>query len=237
MLTNCTLNYAGVTGQQVSTANVSFITADPIYKNRTLFQISYGGVTGVYNSSPTSIVNNGNLTCQLSINNGPFTTQVSAVLVSGSAIFKCDFTNVNLTANSQVILKLNNVVNPPFTTNYLSGNFQVDTSDGFKYYDTVSACTLNPVTADTYSAVLDSSLYIVNSIYSNPTITTSSSITKSFLQHDEIHLIHTGIELPVVGQYIMLVRPISQNKLQYNYVSGTSSTDIVVKNSNAIANS
>lgn len=168
----------------MSTANVSFITADPILKNRTLFQISYGGVTGVYNSSPISIVNNGNLTCQLSINNGPFTTQVAAVLVSGSAIFKCDFTNVNLTANSQVVLKLNNVVNPPFTTNYLSGNFQVDTSDGFKYYDTVPACTLSPVTADTYSAVLDKSLYIVNSVYSNPALTTTNTISKSLLQND-----------------------------------------------------
>lgn len=50
-------------------------------------------------------------------------------------------------------------------------------------------------------------------------------------------MIHNGIEIPVLGQYIMLVRPVSQNKLQYNFVSGTSSTDIVVKNSNAIANS
>jgi len=238
VISNCTLNFAGVTGQQVSTATVSFITGDPILKNRTLFQISYGGVTGVYNSSPISIVNNGNLSCQVSINNGAFSSVVSATLVPGSAIFKCDFTNLNLSANSNVVLKLNNVVNPPFTTNYLSGSFQVDTSDGIRFYDTVPSCALMPVAADTYMATLDRSTYLVNSIYSNPTFTTINQIaSRTFSQNDEILIMHAGITISTVGPYLMFVRPISQNRLQFNTVPGNSSTDIVTRNNNSMSNS
>lgn len=232
---NCNLNFAGVTGQQVSTANVSFKTTNPISKNNLLFKITYG-TNGVYNSASTKIVDNRNITCQLSINGGSFGSQVSATILTDSPIFNCNFTGLNLSANADVILKLNYVVNPPYTTNYIFGSFQVDSSDGVKFYDSVSACTPNPVSPDTYAATLDQSSYYVNSIYSNPTITTTNIVTKTFLQNDEILIIHDGVNFPTLGTYIMFSRPISKNQLQFSVTSGTSSTNINTKYTGVMSN-
>lgn len=75
-ITGCDLSFEGVTGQQVSRAFISFQTTNPIARNQTMFRIYYGGV---YNLSGTKIVDNNNITCAVSVNNGSFSSEVNAI--------------------------------------------------------------------------------------------------------------------------------------------------------------
>lgn len=151
---NCKISFNGVTGQLVSSAMINFTTPTAINSNKLVIKLSD---VGPYALSTNSMYVYPNKTCAISVNGGIYSAQVSANKSNlNQPYFTCLFNNINLAANSNIGIRLSNILNPPFKNSYFASGkqFGIITSDGNIDYDNITQCIAGDVTIDKYEAKL-----------------------------------------------------------------------------------
>ena len=185
-ITDCNINFVGETGDQGSTV-IDIVPQNPITGSFCLY-LAYSD----YNASETTIIDNGFPQCTISVNGNPYSAQaVQSERIAQE--FKCLFNENLVIANgTNLQINLSGTVNPFTTENY--GTFTLITSDSIYEYDQASNCNLGVVSLKQYVGTFSTSP-TVNSISSNPIITTTLSVPTSINtgNSDSIVLTRPGI--------------------------------------------
>jgi hypothetical protein len=231
-ISNCEVNFAGVTRETGSNATISFIAPSPINSSSyVLFKILYGGAYVNYDLSMVS----GNGSCQLFLS--PDTTGIPSATCdltkgTGAGSFQCKCNNASLQSNSTVTLRLTPVNNPPVTNNYLNYNLSVQTSDNSSFvYDSTQSCNLNSVSPETHTgtvSTVNGSSYKINTNYLSPVVTTSGNVSSNFNSGDFIQIVANGGITFSYGVTMSVSQSVSLNYTVQN--SSSSNTSILTKN-------
>ena len=99
--------------------------------------------SGDYEVGNYKMINIGQVKCSLSLDGVTYGNEVSVTSGLDTSIFSCILPG-SLSAQSNVTIKLTQVMNPATTTGYLRF-FSVLLSDASYKYDQEQNCTLNPV--------------------------------------------------------------------------------------------